>query len=142
MLEFSPLSAFSSNDLHLMDKEVEDACSEGDEMSTGNTETESSDDSNDENVKSEEKRSPKRIKERDQESSSDENSDFPKGWGGDGKRDSKRVRSSQLDKDEEDTRESFAENRMRDDSSDDCNDASISSFDEEIAAAVEREFLR
>ncbi|RWS11626.1 RNA polymerase II subunit A C-terminal domain phosphatase-like isoform X2 [Dinothrombium tinctorium] len=126
MLDFSPLSAFSKNDLRMMDKEVDDACSEGDEMSTGNTD--SSADEDEEVLKGKKRK-------KSEESSSEESlsEEYPKGWKG-----KQRKRTDALDDDE--TRESFVERTLSDESSDDFNE-SIGSVDEEMAAAVEREFL-
>jgi len=153
MLHLSPLSGFSKNDLQLMDKEVDDACSEGDEMSTGNTESEeerNEDEINefDESVglrissdqlgRKYDKRKHNLYDETSDEESN--NSEYPKGWM-DTERESKRKISRILG--EEETCDSFAETTRSDDSSneDDEYNESIGSVDEEMAAAVEKEFL-
>ncbi|RWS28535.1 RNA polymerase II subunit A C-terminal domain phosphatase-like isoform X2 [Leptotrombidium deliense] len=123
MLDFSPLSVFSKNDLKMMDKEVDDACSEGDEMSTGNTDSSADED--------EQRNNKRKI----DEVSSDESlsEECPKGWT------AKNKRSKKGNQEDDETIESFTET-VRYDSSDEFNE-STGSVDEEMAAAVEREFL-
>ncbi|XP_074599815.1 RNA polymerase II subunit A C-terminal domain phosphatase Fcp1 isoform X2 [Brevipalpus obovatus] len=120
MLQLSPLSGFSKNDLQQMDKEVDDACSEGDELSTGNT------DSEDEGPGYSRKNE---IEFEDEYEGESTNSEYPKGWEYNRKR-----KYAQLEDDE--TRDTF-EGRSESSSEDDLNESS----DDEMAAAVEREFL-
>ena len=149
MLEFSPLSAFSSKDLLLMDKEVEDACSEGDHLSSSS----SDEDINEVNLDDEfQATSSSKISKRKREadtSSSEESltSEFPKGWSPDkikGHANKKRPSNTQNDEiqgnviDGSDANEE--EEEAEDEEDDDCN-GSISSCDEEMGAALERDFL-
>jgi len=138
MLDFSPLSVFTKNELQSMGKEVDDACSEGDAMSTGNTDSESDIDVEeiDDNIKVDKKR--------ELDSSSDEsiNDDCPKGWSKNKKQ--KRFIDSVLDLEEgnDSTIDSYDFEKMRGiDGEDSSDDESIGSVDEEMAKAVEREFL-
>lgn len=131
MLQFSPLSGFSKSDLLLMDKEVDDACSEGDEMSTGNT------DSEEENVQS----APLQKRKMDytyQEEEESNNSEFPTGWSDN--KNKKKCKYAYTRLEDEDTRDSYQEQSDSNSDDDDYNE-SIGSADEEMAAAVEREFL-
>jgi hypothetical protein len=138
MLDFSPLSVFTKNELQSMGKEVDDACSEGDAMSTGNTDSES-------DIDVEEIEDDIKVdKKRELDSSSDEsiNDDCPKGWSKNKKQ--KRFINSVLDLEEgnDSTIDSYDFEKMRGiDGEDSSDDESIGSVDEEMAKAVEREFL-
>ena len=140
MLEFSPLSAFSKNDLNSMGKEVDDACSEGDELSTGNTDSEADseiDVGNDPNNK---------CDKRQINSSSDESDndgEFPKGWSKNKKSKADDHRQP-LDEVNDSTRDSCDLDNRRTIGEEDyesTENESIGSVDEEMALAIEREFL-
>ena len=136
MLEFCPLSGFSQNDLQTMGKEVDDACSEGDELSTGNTDSEAEGDV--ENVRNDKRPA--------DQSSSDESNDgeCPKGWNKNKK--SKRSderRVLELEEVNDSTKDSFDfdNRRIICEDEESTDNESIGSVDEEMALAVEREFL-
>ena len=135
MLEFSPLSGFSSNELQSMGKEVDDACSEGDELSTGNTDSDSELDV--ENL------TDNKSEKRQIVSSSDESNDSecPKGWNKSKK--TKRRHPLELEEVNDSTKDSqdFERRRAVDDDEESTDNESIGSIDEEMALAVEREFL-
>jgi len=128
MVDFSPLSNFSANDLKLMGKEVDDACSEGDDMSAGNSSS-----SDDENVKKNHCKRP-----REAESSSEESmtSEFPRGWS---KKVSEPKRACLRESEGEDTRDTFDNHFEISDSSEGESGSDLG--DSELAADLEREFL-
>lgn len=129
MLEFSPLAGFSKSDLLSMGKEVEDACSEGDELSTGNTDSEESE------IDVGEREYDVSNRKREAEDSSSDDSlspECPKGW-------SKKKKTEAVVDDCDSTRDSFVEARANYDSS--SSQETIGSVDEIMAAALEREFL-
>lgn len=143
MLEFSPLSGFSSNDLQSMGKEVDDACSEGDELSTGNTDSEGDSDievGNDKDKKCTDKR---RFDSSSEES--DNGGEFPKGWNKNkkSKGDQRRGLLPELDEVNDSTKDSFDFDSRRPIGEDyeSTDNESIGSVDEEMALAIEREFL-
>ncbi|XP_015782748.1 RNA polymerase II subunit A C-terminal domain phosphatase [Tetranychus urticae] len=138
MHQFSSLSGFSKNDLQLMDKEVDDACSEGDGVSSDDEEDNS-------RLLGTSSDGYKRRVEWDSDEEADigdededeegEQSKFSKNWN---KSKKCKFACTRLADDDE-TRDSFAE-RSDSSGSDEYNE-SIGSVDEEMAAAVEREFL-
>lgn len=125
MVDFSPLSNFSMNDLDQMGKEVDDACSEGDEMSAENSSSSDDDAAPQQGA----------LKRPREESSSEESmsSEFPKGWTSQDVA-LKRPRVREL---EEDTRDSLLERDMGDSNS---SGGSLDD-DDDMAAELEREFL-
>lgn len=136
MLDFSPLSSFSKTDLSEMGKEVDDACSDGDELDL----SESSDDSElDEESSPGE---PKRVLKSTKKPEADEDDDmmnyenegeFPQGWKN--LAESRRgVKRSKDDSDEDDEEEDNVTTSSDGEDSDDDG-----SLDEE-AAALERQF--
>jgi len=138
MLEFSPLSGFTKNELQSMGKEVDDACSEGDAMSTGNTDSES-------DIDVEEIADDVKVdKKRERDSSSDEsiNDDCPKGWAKNKRQKRPLDNVYNLEEGNESTTDSYDFEKMRRIEGEDSTDEeSIGSVDEEMALAVEREFL-
>lgn len=140
MLDFSPLSSFSKTDLSEMGKEVDDACSDGDEFNL----SESSDDSDLDEESSlggpKVVRKPKKkpdIDEEDDIMNYEYEGEFPQGWKSltGNKRGVKRPNN---DSDEENN---HGESEQEDDvtTSSDDGEGSDSSLDEE-AAALERQF--
>jgi hypothetical protein len=130
MLEFSPLSNFSTNDLRLMGKEVDDACSEGDERSLGNS---SSSDSEEDTLGTTIGR--KRVR----ESSSEDESmspECPKGWKP-SELEPKRQRIAELEEDGD----SYADGNRLGSESGSSDDDMAGEDDDEMAAELEREFL-
>ncbi|CAG2162172.1 unnamed protein product [Oppiella nova] len=139
MLDFSPLSVFSVNELQSMGKEVDDACSEGDAMSTGNTDSDSDVDETEGNKNT---KSEKRVL----ESTSDDSEDgeYPKGWNQNKKKKTtERKRIAEMEETNDSTRDwdDFDNKRLNDGEEESSEDQSIGSVDEEMALAVEREFL-
>lgn len=155
MLEFSPLAAFSRTDLLQMDREVEDACSEGDHLSSSSSDDSDMNEDGCEALstacRSSNSMSDKRKRKIERDSSSEDSltNEFPKGWSNDkiNPRKHKRIASNQCeeneddedDEDEEEVEEDSmdAENR---EGEDDFND-SVGSYDEEMGRALERDFL-
>ncbi|XP_033754452.1 RNA polymerase II subunit A C-terminal domain phosphatase-like [Pecten maximus] len=144
---YNPLYAFSDDDIACMDKEVEEIMDESD-----GDQSDEDDDERDARF-----RSKVLSSESAHESSSEESmtGDFPRGWKSKGRKSTSNENSPSHDKDPADiyveggeeseneldkfekTVEAFAE----DSASDSDYDESIGSVDDEMAAAVEREFL-
>ncbi|CAG2106097.1 unnamed protein product [Medioppia subpectinata] len=145
MLDFSPLSGFSINELQSMGKEVDDACSEGDAMSTGNTDSDS--DVDIEDIESNNNNKKKKCDKRKVESSSDDSEDgeYPKGWNQNKKKKTiERKRVVEMEETNDSTRDwdDFESKPLNDCEEEESTDnQSIGSVDEEMALAVEREFL-
>jgi hypothetical protein len=133
-----------------MDKEVDEACSEGDEVSSGNNSSSSSDaeDGPEAEAGGEAKGGgfKSRRKRGRGNSSSEESltSEFPKGWADAGRRKRKVFRENPAE--DEETRESLSDHlgmgsgSSSNGNNSDAFDNSVGS-DDEMAAAVEREFL-
>ncbi|KAI7697790.1 hypothetical protein SSS_10017 [Sarcoptes scabiei] len=166
MLELSPLSSFSSNDLNAMDKEVDDACSDDSDSSSSN-------ENYDSNEKfSSTKRSRTYLDYDDESVSYDSDGEFPRGWSDREKhrRGTKRtntvfdddndddnsyeikydntndedVYEEEEDDDDEDKEKKVIQNNESNyESSCTSSEAeSIGSVDEEMAAALEKEFFQ
>ncbi|XP_023218409.1 RNA polymerase II subunit A C-terminal domain phosphatase-like [Centruroides sculpturatus] len=136
---YSPLLSFSTQEIEDMDKEVDDACSEESEDSDVDTTVTATQSQNDKN------------KESDSSLESLTGGEFPKGWRKRKKCDLKDnyTELSGIIESEEEENAKFPRRELPCDSgksnensseSDDFNE-SIGSVDEEMAAAVEREFL-
>lgn len=141
MLDFSPLSSFSKTDLSEMGKEVDDACSDGDEFNLSESSDESDLDEENESSLGE----PKEVRKAKKKPDIDEEDDimnyeyegeYPQGWKNlAGNR--KGVKRPNNDSDEENNHDESEQEDNVTTSSD--GEGSDSSLDEE-AAALERQF--
>lgn len=166
MLELSPLSSFSSNDLNDMDKEVDDACSDDSDSSSSN-------ENYDSNEKfSSTKRSRTYLDYDDESVSYDSDGEFPRGWSDrekhrrgtkrtntvfdddndddnsdeikyDNTNDEDGYEEEEDDDDEDKEKKVIQNNESNYESSCTSSEAeSIGSVDEEMAAALEKEFFQ
>ena len=155
MLDLSPLSNFSMNDLDDMGKEVEDACSESGAESSNDEHDEDDDDDDDDGDNEKTKMYlPKKVNYMDDEEESMNDyayeGEYPKGWKDEKneKRGCKRpvdVFDGDGDGDDDDDEDEDVEDDRIDnelDLSDSSSSTqSIGSVDEEMAAALEKEFF-
>lgn len=129
--KITALSMFSSRDIFRMGKEVEDACSEGDDLDSS-----SSSEPNDDLDTPRSKPSKKRVYEESSEDSLD--AECPKGWG---KKDKKPRYDSPRDDLEEETGDSNIGVNLSSESSQDAAGSDGSISDDMAADMLEREFL-
>ncbi|XP_075677102.1 RNA polymerase II subunit A C-terminal domain phosphatase Fcp1 [Dermatophagoides pteronyssinus] len=146
MLDLSPLSNFSMNDLDDMGKEVEDACSD----SSAESSNEEQDNDDDDNNKKMKKYFHKKINYMDDEEESMNDyaceGEYPKGWKDEKneKRGCKRPAEVFDDDDDDGDDEDVEDERIDDEldlSDSSSSTQSIGSVDEEMAAALEKEFF-
>lgn len=133
MLELSPLSSFSMTDLDDMGKEVDDACSEGDPHQ------DSSDDESDDEENSKVYLKHDNIDDDEDSMNYANEGEYPQGW----ERFAQGKKRKFDDEDDADEDESNDSCDVRNNSSSSSSDAeSVGSVDEEMVAALEREFFK
>lgn len=139
MLDFSPLSSFSMTDLDDMGKEVDDACSEGDFNSNDSSDDDNSDDDCVKNTHKEKKRD--NFDEEDDIMNYANEGEYPIGWKKLTQGKKRKFESCVEDFDDEANIESDS-GEVTNSSTSSSDAESVGSVDEEMVAALEREFFK